>query len=1500
MTIKNAPILYLSFIAAIAFAIAATIAARRRQPKAALLVDSTTNPPPTTFVPTRKVQAIFATIVVLGTLVSFIAPGKASAIDSDGDGIDDSVECGATPTPLLWSNLTYVSGARPALMNVDLVNDTGTVYATALFDHYGLLTGGVPVYNGSFQDAYLQTDVTGSTHVATAGALTEEHSGGTGTATGGSVMNLTITPLPGQELPAGHITFTGRSYTYPTSYNNYENIKISGNSNLKSATLTADFFNGSDFFDDDVTDPVTELTLGQTYPLSGPPLQTGNIYQDDAPAFLIDLAWDAVPAGETLEIVIHKTGTTGDSTFNSETHDYVLQADAPCIDTDGDGTPDYLDTDSDNDGNPDGTDPHVLAPTAQPDTSDIPSTGPTTVDIVGNDDYLPATGITLTQKGGTAGGTVSFDPTTGEMTYTPLPSEAGTSVTVDYEVCFNSVCAQATVTLNVAANPTTTAAPTTTTAGPTTTTAAPTTTTMAPTTTTTVAPTTTTTAAPATAANDTADIANSGPTVIDIIGNDGFNPADGITLSQMGGTAGGTVSFNDTTGELTYTPLPSEAGQSVTVIYQVCSGSTCDTATVTLNVAADTTTTTMAPTTTTMAPTTTTAAPTTTTMAPTTTTDAPTTTTAGPTTTTAAPTTTTMAPTTTTTVAPTTTTTAAPATAANDTADIANSGPTVIDIIGNDGFNPADGITLSQMGGTAGGTVSFNDTTGELTYTPLPSEAGQSVTVIYQVCSGSTCDTATVTLNVAADTTTTTMAPTTTTMAPTTTTAAPTTTTMAPTTTTAAPTTTTTVAPNTTASNDSFDIGPDGAVTVDIVANDGFDPADGITLQQIGGTAGGTVGFDEATGELVYTPLPSEEGKSVTIEYEVCSGSMCDTAIVTLNIGVDRDNDGILDNIDLDDDNDGVPDAVEVGADPANPVDTDNDGTPDYLDPDSDNDGISDTTEAHNGNPSLDVDGDGVLDTFTDTNDNGLDDRFETSLGGTPLVDPDTNTDGAEDRVDIDSDGDGIPDSVEAGDNPAAPVDTDKDGTPDYLDLDSDNDGIPDAVEAGTDPTKPVDTDKDGTPDFRDLDSDNDGIPDAVEAGTDPTKPVDTDKDGTPDYLDLDSDNDGIPDAVEAGTDPTKPVDTDKDGTPDFRDLDSDNDGIPDAVEAGTDPTKPVDTDKDGTPDFRDLDSDNDGIPDAAEAGTDPTKPVDTDADGTPDFRDLDSDNDGIPDAAEAGDDPTKPVDTDKDGTPDYRTLDADGDGIPDVAEAGPNPQSPVDTDKDGTPDYQDPDSDDDGNPDGSDPHIAVPTATDDTATIPPGKPTVIDLTKNDDFLPSSGITLRKVGGTAAGTAAFDDKTGELTYTPDPSEAGKTVTLQYEVCHDGVCDTAMVTIAVDSTVNPTTTTTAAPGSTTTTAAPGSTTTTAAPGSSTTTAAPRNTTTTAAPASSTSSSSPAGGGQGSSPSTSAPGSLGQAPASNPGKLSFTGSSSLKLVGLGSALLILGLGIVGLQTRRRSNR
>ncbi|MHA8066666.1 discoidin domain-containing protein, partial [Aquirufa sp. ROCK2-A2] len=162
-----------------------------------------------------------------------------------------------------------------------------------------------------------------------------------------------------------------------------------------------------------------------------------------------------------------------------------------------------------------------------------------------------------------------------------------------------------------------------------------------------------------------------------------------------------------------------------------------------------------------------------------------------------------------------------------------------------------------------------------------------------------------------------------------------------------------------------------------------------------------------------------------------------------------------------------------------------------------------------------------------------------------------------------DTDGDGIPDSIEKGSG-LTPLDTDGDGTPDYLDLDSDGDGIPDSIEdsgcTGTAPCTPTDTDGDGIPNYLDLDSDGDGIPDSIEdsgcTGTAPCTPTDTDGDGTPNYLDTDSDGDGIPDAIEdagcTGTAPCTPTDTDGDGTPNYLDLDSDGDGIPDSIEKGS------------------------------------------------------------------------------------------------------------------------------------------------------------------------------------------------------------------------------------------------------------------------------------------------------------------------------------------------------------
>ena len=94
-----------------------------------------------------------------------------------------------------------------------------------------------------------------------------------------------------------------------------------------------------------------------------------------------------------------------------------------------------------------------------------------------------------------------------------------------------------------------------------------------------------------------------------------------------------------------------------------------------------------------------------------------------------------------------------------------------------------------------------------------------------------------------------------------------------------------------------------------------------------------------------------------------------------------------------------------------------------------------------------------------------------------------------------DADGDGLDDQIEGR---AINQDTDRDGMFDYLDVDSDNDGILDSVEGV------ADTDTDGTPDRRDPDSDGDGLSDRDEntSGTSPTS-GDTDGDMVSDLIEV-------------------------------------------------------------------------------------------------------------------------------------------------------------------------------------------------------------------------------------------------------------------------------------------------------------------------------------------------------------------------------------------------------------
>lgn len=377
---------------------------------------------------------------------------------------------------------------------------------------------------------------------------------------------------------------------------------------------------------------------------------------------------------------------------------------------------------------------------------------------------------------------------------------------------------------------------------------------------------------------------------------------------------------------------------------------------------------------------------------------------------------------------------------------------------------------------------------------------------------------------------------------------------------------------------------------------------------------------------------------------------------------------------DIDDDNDGIPDYVELN-NPVSLQDANGNGIPNWNDAgypgftDNNADGFND-----NFDPSADSDNDGVIN-FYDANFPGY---------------ADSNADGVNDNMD-----------------------KDLDGIPNHLDLDSDNDGIPDTVESyGVDANgnglidSYVDTDNDGF--SQNVDANNTGVAGSnVGLGA-----QDFDTDGIPNYLDIDSDNDGIPDVMEVFGSYV----SNNGRLSNFVDFDSD--GLSDnnvngtaLLVTGTD-ISPVDGRADNFPnknldrDFRpnpyDLDSDADGIVDVSEAGlpdanfngqadgaidvngwsvTIAAMPainlINTDGIGNPNYLDIDSDDDGIPDNIEgmstAG--YLLPVLTDTDGDGLVNTYD-------NINGFGGTGVLIYDHDGDGTPDYRDPDTDADGQAD--------------------------------------------------------------------------------------------------------------------------------------------------------------------------------------------------------------------------
>ena len=191
---------------------------------------------------------------------------------------------------------------------------------------------------------------------------------------------------------------------------------------------------------------------------------------------------------------------------------------------------------------------------------------------------------------------------------------------------------------------------------------------------------------------------------------------------------------------------------------------------------------------------------------------------------------------------------------------------------------------------------------------------------------------------------------------------------------------------------------------------------------------------------------------------------------IDISLVIDTDGDGVIDELDLDSDNDGISDLYESGDAAGQIADTNNDGT-------------------LSTNESADTDGDGLIDLFEDGD-------LLSNTGTTPI---DTDSDGQDDYIDLDSDNDTIGDTIEARPSLSFAV---NDG--DVTNDDSDGDGIIDLFD--TNPSfggthanfnNPVNTDGDALDDYRDTDSDNDGLLDSAEAGTITTAPSFADPDGS-------------------------------------------------------------------------------------------------------------------------------------------------------------------------------------------------------------------------------------------------------------------------------------------------------------------------------------------------------------------------------------------------------------------
>jgi gliding motility-associated-like protein len=329
----------------------------------------------------------------------------------------------------------------------------------------------------------------------------------------------------------------------------------------------------------------------------------------------------------------------------------------------------------------------------------------------------------------------------------------------------------------------------------------------------------------------------------------------------------------------------------------------------------------------------------------------------------------------------------------------------------------------------------------------------------------------------------------------------------------------------------------------------------------------------------------------------------------------------------------------------------------------------------------LDYDQDGVSSRDEDLNNNDI------------FSDDDTDGDGIPDSLDSDDDGDTIPTFFENFFANIYDGDSDQDSIPNYLDEDDDNDGILTKYETVFNPffSSEKSTTKgrhkkswDYNPKSWSLAKNSKGTSNTSKE--EEVEYPDTDGDGVPDFADVDDDGDGvmtayeIPDTNNDGN-PVDALDSDQESVPNYLDVDDDDDGVltryelPDQNGDGI-PDDALDSDQEQIPNYLDIDDDNDSIltifevPDQNGDGI-PDDALDTDQEQIPNYLDVDDDNDNIPTVMEIPDTngdgvPDDALNSDGEDTPNYIDVDDDNDLVLTIDEDDDGDGNPLNNDRDG------------------------------------------------------------------------------------------------------------------------------------------------------------------------------------------------------------------------------------------